>query len=216
MLDVIIPVLNEERILIEQEEYFRALKGMARIVFVDGGSSDRTVAVAQNYGEVISSQPGRGLQKNRGAQAAEGDHLLFLQVDAHIKEDTIAQVDYELNHGVEAGCLTMKIGDHGWMFRIYERVVNFRAKYFGIYDGDLGLFVNKKVFEQVGRFDHLPVMEDLIFAKKIRRAGKTKALPNIIYVSSRKWHDKGFLKTFLIYTLAYLQLWTGQLKIKDD
>jgi len=206
---IVIPVLNEEKILTQEAEYYKALKQRAKVIFVDGGSTDRTVAIARKYGEVIVSAAGRAIQKNRGAQEAQDKHILFLHVDTFINEHILNAVDKELSNGAVGGCLTMRIRDKGLIFRFYEWAVNIRARTLGVIDGDLGMFVRSDIFDQLGGFDSLPVMEDLIFAQKLRKAGPTKVLPEVITVSSRKWHERGFVRTFLEYALAYLRLWSG-------
>ena len=212
MIDIIIPVLNEEKILREKQEYYKILQSKAYIVFVDGGSSDKTVEIAQNYGDVVLSQRGRGIQKNSGVKKTRAQHILFLHVDSYVDEEVFNQIPQALNNGVVGGCFTMKIEDQRPIFRVYEKAVNFRAKVFGIIDGDLGMFVQRKAFEEAGCFDHLPVMEDLLFAKKLRKIGKIAALSHPIFVSSRKWDECGFLRTFLKYSWAYIQLWGGLIK----
>jgi len=214
MPDIVIPILNEEQILTKEVQYYQTLKHKAKVIFVDGGSTDRTVAIAQEYGEVISCATGRAIQKNRGAQETKTEHLLFLHVDALIDDHALDHIDQILKNGSIGGCLTMHIQDNGLMFRIYEKIVNFRARVFGIIDGDLGTFVRRDIFDQLGGFDLLPVMEDLLFAKKLCKIGPISVLPEPIYVSSRKWRERGFVRTFCDYTIAYLRLWNGSLTSK--
>ena len=90
----------------------------------------------------------------------------------------------------------------------YQRAYQGAARFVGVVNELLDELVQGFI---VG-FDLLPVMEDITFGKKLRKAGRISVLPDIIYVSSRKWHEKGFIRTFLDYTCAYLRLWTGQLK----
>ena len=87
--------------------------------------------------------------------------------------------------------------------------MNFRAKVFKVMDGDLGLFIKKDTFHNLGGFDFVPIMEDILFSRKIRKAGKVSILPQTISVSARKWQKQGFIKTFLQYTKAYILLWTN-------
>lgn len=207
MLDIIIPVYNEEKILRERAGYFHGLRERARLVFVDGESTDRTVEIARHYGEVVRSPKGRGLQKNHGARHAVSQHLLFLHVDACLKPDSLQRIHEALNEGVCGGCLTLKIEDEGWIFSIFERIVNFRARRMGIIDGDLGMFVRKDVFDRLGGFDVLPVMEDIFFSKRLRKAGRLSPLDDRITVSSRKWREQGFFRTLGRYAWYYLKPW---------
>ena len=216
MIDIIIPVLNEEKILIEQAPHYRHLKTKANVIFVDGGSTDRTVQIAQDYGDVLTAPRGRALQKNAGASTTRSKYILFLHVDSSIEDNALEAIEQALDRGVVGGCLTMHIDDDRWLFRIYEKIINGRAKIFSVLDGDLGLFVERSIFEQVGSFDAVPIMEDIKFSVKLRRAGPIQILPQTIHVSSRKWHAQGFGKTFFLYTLAYLQLWTGWPFFKDE
>ena len=211
-IDIIIPILNEEKILTEKQDYYRSLKNKANIIFVDGGSRDHTVQLAGAFGEVVSSGPGRGVQKNCGAAAATRDVLLFLHADTFLSDSALAQIGQVVARGAAGGCLTMRIEDANFIFRIYEGIVNFRARAFGVMDGDLGMFVRRDIFEQLGGFDPLPCMEDVLFSDKMRRACRATVLNARISVSSRKWHEQGFVRTLGQYTRAYIRLWTGQLK----
>jgi len=207
MIDIIIPVLNEEKMLAERVAYYAQLGRWARVIFVDGGSTDRTAELVGQYGEVIVSATGRGRQKNAGAAAARSECLLFLHIDTIIDQMAFKSIEQAFRDGADSGCLHMNIDDSGIIFRLYEWAVNGRASLFGVIDGDLGMFVRKDVFERLGGFDEVVVMEDILFAKKMRRAGRARVLPQTILVSSRKWHERGFLRTFCDYTLAYLRLW---------
>ena len=100
------------------------------------------------------------------------------------------------------------------MFRLFERMVNWRAKYLGVIDGDLGLFVSRDAFMRAGGFDDLPWMEDICFSKKLRKYYYLAQIPSVIEVSGRRWREEGFLKTFWKYTLAYLHLWSGFVFLK--
>ena len=210
-IDIIIPVFNEEEILQEKRVYYNSLKQWARIYFVDGGSSDRTVAIARKYGDIVLSNKGRAVQKNRGAYESKSEYLCFLHVDSYITEHALKQAQAFLAKGNSVGCFSMKIEDRKLIFRLYERVVNWRAGALGVFDGDLGLFIKREAFEQLGGFDKLPIMDDVAFGQKIKRSSSMKlhVLTEDIQVSSRKWYKQGFIKTFFLYSLAYIQLWTG-------
>ena len=121
-----------------------------------------------------------------------------------------------LSNGVCGGCLTMRIKNKGFVFRLFEFLVNFRARYFKVLDGDLGQFVRKDIFFKIGAYDHVPVMEDILFGRKLRKEGEVIILPDAIEVSVRKWRDEGFAKTFYRYEGAYMQLWLGKIRSQKE
>ena len=214
MFNVVISVLNEEKILQEKRDYYSWLKTKARLIFVDGGSSDRTREIAKDYGEVMVSPRGRARQMNAGAKVCQSEAILFLHVDTFISEEAFVQMEKVLRDDIVAGCFSMKILERGFIFGMFERLVNFRARRFKIIDGDLGLFVKREVFERLGGFDSVSMMEDILFSKKLRRGGKVVALPGKIFVSARRWRENGFCQTFGKYSLAYFRLWTKGIESK--
>jgi len=212
MLDIVIPVLNEEKILKDREDYFQTLSRCSHLIFVDGGSKDETVALARNLGSVVESRPGRGYQKNAGAKEASSAFLLFLHVDTIINTADIEKVHEELANGSVVGCFTMNIDDKRHIFRLYEELIHFRLLKFGVIDGDLGMFIRRDAFEGVGNFDDIRVMEDIAFGRKIRGLYQVKQISNRIHVSSRRWEEEGFIKTFILYMCHYIKFWIGKLK----
>ncbi len=211
-IDIIIPILNEEKILTEKKDYYSKLQKFSNVVFVDGGSSDRSIAVAAQYGEVIESKKGRAFQKNFGAKHTQSEFLLFLHVDSFINTKSLKKIVSLLEKKSVAGCFQMKILDTRLIFRLYEWAVNTRAKTLKVLDGDLGLFIRRDVFEGLNGYDQLPVMDDIVFSKRLRDKGEVAILDDAIYVSSRKWHESGFYITLFQYSWAYLKLWFGILR----
>ena len=178
---------------------------------MDGGSTDRSCALAEGLGRVVCSLRGRGQQKNEGARAAKGDILLFLHVDTRVAPETLKIISTVFTGQIVAGCFRLHVDSPRWTFRLFEAAVNLRAKHAQIIDGDLGFFIKREAFLQAGMFPRLPYMEDIVFSRRIKKLGKIKAVNEEITVSSRKWDQQGFLRTLGSYTWAYLQLWTGRL-----
>ncbi len=214
MIEIIIPVLNEEKILKEKRDYFLWLKSRSRVIFVDGGSGDQTAVLAKEFGEVIVSGRGRARQMNAGAAKCSGKQFLFLHVDTFLNEESLSELENRSLKETISGCFTMRIVEKGFVFRVFEWLVNFRARQFGVIDGDLGMFVSRDVFERLGGFDRVKIMEDILFSKKLRGCGRAVVLKGKIFVSGRRWIEEGFLKTFWKYSLAYLRLWFGMVQTK--
>ena len=215
-ISIIIPILNEEPVLKEEQEYFKKLGQKAQLFFVDGGSSDGSMGVASQYGRVVSSRAGRGLQKNVGAACSQDDVLCFLHVDTKIEIESLEGVQKCCLAGCDVGCFRLKVDDSGWVFRFFEKFVNRRARKFSVMDGDLGMFISRRVFNCLGGFNQkLRYMEDIEFSRRLTNDLKVCVLESEIVVSSRKWTEKGFLITFWNYAVAYLQYWTGICFRKD-
>lgn len=210
MIDIIIPVLNEEAMLIERGDFFRSLKPYGRLIFADGGSIDGSRDIAVHYGDVITTIAGRGVQKNAGAALGKNDILLFLHVDLEFDARHIKAIERSVEEGARGGCFQLAIDDPHFVFRLVEQAVNYRARTFGVLDGDLGMFVRRDVFTALGGFENLLYLEDLLFSRRLRKEGGIAVLPAAIKASSRKWHQEGFFRTLSKYMLAYGRYWSGQ------
>lgn len=202
MVSIIIPIYNEEKTLSDNSTYFKRLREEAELIFVDGGSSDRSLRIAKNYGRVLVAKKGRACQMNYGASFAKGGILFFLHADTLIPLDAILSIEKKLAKGdFIGGCLTQRIGNNGLIYRLIERQGNIRAHLTREFYGDQGIFVKKEIFLKIQGFPEAPIMEDIIFTKRLRMQGKTLVLPDKIIVSPRRWEKKGLIKTALLYSL---------------
>jgi len=207
MIDIIVPVFNEEDILLMDDRYFRALSQRARLVFVDGGSQDRTRELAGQISEIRSGPRGRALQKNAGAQESTADVLLFLHADTRIDASSLDDVELAVEQGAVGGCFKARIVRENLVFSLFECLLNGRAKHLRTIDGDMGMFVRRDVFERLGGFARFSAMEDIIFSRALRKQGPVVQLNALINVSARKWQEQGFFRTLTQYSGAYLWFW---------
>jgi len=97
------------------------------------------------------------------------------------------------------GCLTQRIDKNNLIYRFVEDQGNIRARISKIFYGDQGIFVRKDAFLQAGGFPEVPIMEDVLFSKKLRQLGRVAVLPDKIFVSSRRWDRNGIIRTVLLY-----------------
>ncbi|MEZ5356635.1 MAG: TIGR04283 family arsenosugar biosynthesis glycosyltransferase [Bryobacteraceae bacterium] len=207
-ISVVIPVLDEQRVLGRLLESLRAMEPAPEVIVADGGSSDGTVAVARAFGaRAVVSARGRGPQMNAGAAASSGAVLLFLHADVTIGPTALSALERALaGGGVVGGNFDIRY-EGGWEARLFS-AINRRRCRMGVIYGDSGIFCRRDVFEKLGGYRDWPLLEDYEFARRLRRAGKLALLAEPVYVSGRRWRNGGLWKTlwawFWVQALYYL------------
>jgi len=167
--------------------------GVHEIIVVDGGSCDQTMELARSAGAVVDTAPrGRATQQNRGAQKAVGDILWFVHADCRPDADCVRQVREALtDERVMAGAFRQRIDARGWLYRWLERGNAFRASRLGMPYGDQGLFFRRSLFESLGGFPEVPILEDYLLMRQARRLTAPILLTGPLHVSARRWQQRG-------------------------
>ena len=93
------------------------------------------------------------------------------------------------------------------IYRLIEWQGNTRARLTREFYGDQGIFVKKNTFLRMGGFPEVPIMEDVLFSRRLRTIGKTVVLSDKITVSARRWEKNGIIKTALIFNLIIILFW---------
>ncbi|MGD8446046.1 MAG: TIGR04283 family arsenosugar biosynthesis glycosyltransferase, partial [Desulfobacterales bacterium] len=209
-LSIIIPTLNEaERIkgTITQLQQCKEVE----IVVVDGGSRDNTVEVAGLLGaRVLQTNASKAVQMNAGAAASVGDVLLFLHADTHLPDNFDTKVMAAVSqHGFCAGAFSLAIGSDVRGLRFIERVANWRSRFFQMPYGDQALFVCRDLFDEIGGFPDLPIMEDFELIRRLRRKGKISILPDCVTTSPRRYLNFGIIKTWCLNQIIIAAYYLG-------
>lgn len=198
MISIIIPVLNEGKMIERILEELTKLDGHKEIIIVDGGSADNTVEVAEKYSIVIKSPKGRGIQMNYGGDAARGDILWFVHSDSIVSKDSLDTIERAIGEGYIGGGFQLYFYDLNTLFMKYiAKTSNMRARYLKLIFGDQGLFVKKDIFETMKGYKNIELMEDWDFSKRLHKMGKVKILDSKIGTSARRFKYGGQLRTFL-------------------
>jgi rSAM/selenodomain-associated transferase 2 len=202
-LTIIIPTLNEAAGVALAVSRARALAEtgvvVADVIVADGGSRDGTPQIAETAGaHVVPCPRGRGTQQNCAARQARGEVLLFLHADTWLDPEAASQIEAALSDvRVWGGAFRQRIEAEGLLFRLLERGNAWRAGYCDLPYGDQGIFIRRSVFERVGGFPEVPLMEDLILIKALGREFRPALLPGPLYVSARRWERHGILRQTL-------------------
>jgi rSAM/selenodomain-associated transferase 2 len=234
---VIIPTLNEEQAL-PRTLASTAPLGFDEILVVDGGSSDQTHEIVDRFGREargegqgvhesarnLSSSPvplapcprlltaaaGRATQMNAGAAASRADVLLFLHADTRLPAEARRAIERALD---DPACVGGRFDvrferDAGFAWLI-ARLISLRSRVSGIATGDQALFVRRSTFERLGGFTDLPIMEDVEFTRRLKRAGRVEPLRDQVVTSYRRWERCGALRTIVLMWALRLLYWLG-------
>jgi rSAM/selenodomain-associated transferase 2 len=209
-ISVIIPALNEAATIGKTLAHLKCRTHL-EVIVVDGGSKDGTVALAESHGaKVIPSKPGKAVQMNAGAATAAGDILVFLHADTLLPADFRDHVVAALNQkGVAAGAFRLSIDSTAAGLRIIERMANWRSRLLRLPYGDQALFMKKSLFEEIGGFPDMPIMEDYILVRRLNRNGRIVIVPAAVVTSPRRWLQLGILRTWLINQLIIIAYYLG-------
>jgi len=198
-ISIIIPVLNEAERIAETLESLAPYRNQGHeVIVVDGGSQDETLSAAQIHADkLLHSGIGRAVQMNHGINAAQGDILLFLHADTRLPHDAVAEIINAVEDGYFWGRFNVRLSGDQFMLRIIERMMNLRSCITGIATGDQAIFVSSESVDIVGDYPRIPLMEDVVFSKRLRNLGWPACLSQQVITSSRRWEDRGILRTVL-------------------
>lgn len=206
-ISIVIPVLNEAREVARALHALHPLRQAGHEVIVaDGGSEDETIAMAKPFADKIIQGPrGRGRQMNAGAKLARGGILLFLHADTFLPGHADKSIIEGMNReGRKWGRFDVTLSGAHPLLRAIEFLMNWRSRLFQIATGDQAIFVKKDLFEAVGGFPQIDLMEDIAISSILKKFGRPLCLRQRVVTSSRRWEEKGFIRT--IFLMWFLRL----------
>jgi len=200
-LSIIIPTLNEEAGIASALDALAALRvAGCEVIVADGGSGDRTAAVAYpRCDRVVAAPRGRGAQMNAGAAVARGDVLLFLHADTRLPDGADRLILRELARSKRAwGRFDVRIAGRHPLLGIVACLMNWRSRRTGIATGDQAMFVERRAFAAAGRFPDIALMEDIALSARLRQVTPPVCLAARVTTSGRRWDDHGFMRTVVL------------------
>jgi rSAM/selenodomain-associated transferase 2 len=199
-LSIIVPVLDEAAIIAEALAALAPYRARgAEIIVVDGGSRDATVEAARPFADRILAAPrGRGAQMNAGAAAAQGGVLVFLHADTRLPPAADRLILRELERSSRLwGRFDVTIAGRSPLLRVVAAMMNLRSRLTGIATGDQAMFVTRAAFAQAGGFPAIPLMEDIVLSRRLKRIGKPACLAARVTTSGRRWDRDGVVRTII-------------------
>ena len=211
-ISVIIPTLHEEKALPGTLARLRH-PAFSEVLVVDGGSRDKTVAdiaLANPLTRVLNAPTGRARQMNAGAAVAKGEILLFLHADTLLPTmaaDVI--INTMADTRIVGGRFDARLVPDRGLLWLVGRMMSWRSRLTGVATGDQAIFVRRKVFEDLGGFPDIPIMEDIAFSRRLKQAGLVAALHSCVMTSGRRWERHGTINTILLMWWLRLLFFLG-------
>ncbi|MCU7833774.1 MAG: TIGR04283 family arsenosugar biosynthesis glycosyltransferase [gamma proteobacterium symbiont of Taylorina sp.] len=210
-ISIIIPVYNEADTI---EDFLKKLQEFRQygheVVLVDGHSQDKTQELARPYVDrLISSAKGRARQMDLGAKMATGQVFLFLHADTQLPDSADLLILNSLARGKYWGRFNIRLSGTNLLFRIIEKMMNWRSCLTGIATGDQAIYMSKMLYHDIGGFPQIELMEDIELCTRLIKWTKPDCLKQSVISSSRRWEKNGILHTVLFMWMMRLQYFFG-------
>ncbi len=201
MLSVIIPVYNEQETVNQTITRVKSnYPDNLQIIVSDGNPNFSTLSSIQDKSVIkVKSKPGRGNGLIDGAKKATGDTLVFLHSDTILPKNGLELIEKTLKKPeIAGGAFDLAIDSPKLIFRIIEKTASIRSRLSRIPYGDQTIFVRKNIYDKLGGFNPLPIMEDVDFMKKLKKSGhKIQIIEKAVKTSPRRWQKEGIIYTTL-------------------
>lgn len=211
-ISAIVPVLDERAEIVPFLQSLAPLRAIGgEIIVVDGGSRDDTVACARPLADrVLTTASGRAVQMNAGAASAHGELLWFLHADTRPDPEALQDLERAATDRQFAwGRFGIRLSGERPLFRLVAGLINLRSCLTGIATGDQGLCMRRTLFEAVGGFPEIPLMEDVALSKSLRAVVRPRCLPVRLTTSSRRWESRGAWRTIWLMWCLRWAYWRG-------
>jgi len=220
MISIIIPTLNEEKVI---GGMLKSLKSQLtlphELIVSDGKSTDKTVEIAKKYADKVIVYDGNKRQtiaegRNAGAAAAHGEFLIFFDADCSIPDTsaffTRAIEDFKDSKLVAlTAWLTVYPKDETFgdkiIFNVQNAIVFMIDNIFhgGMAPGGEFQMIRAEIFRKIGGFrGQLVASEDIDMFSRLAKVGRVKIDYRLkVYHSGRRGHKIGWPKLLSLWFL---------------
>lgn len=203
-VSIIVPAFNEEKLIDRSLERIKTATGAfselgweSEIIVCDNNSTDRTARMAQTAGATVIFEPVNQISRarNRGASAATGDWLVFVDADSFPSLELFADVGQAIQSGkcIGGGAVVEMDQENGWgkalacIWNLVSRLKHWAAGSF--------VFCEATAFRQLGGFSQeLYAAEEIEFSLRLKRLARSRGKQvvilhrNPLLTSARKVH----------------------------
>ena len=182
------------------------------IIVVDGSQTQDTIGVITDLNiKKYSCEKGRGRQMNLGATHATGEILVFLHADTRLPSNALGVISDALqDKECVGGAFSLKIDSERLLLRMTALFSTLRSRMTRAPYGDQVIFLRKTVFDAVGGYREIPIMEDVELMRRIHKQNeKIIILSTAVVTSDRRWKQEGLIYTALRDILIIFLYWCG-------
>ncbi len=210
-LSIVMPVLNEAASIVAGLQALQSWRASGvEIIVVDGGSGDASAELAAPLADQILAAPrGRARQMNAGGTAARGRVLLFLHADTRLPDASPSLVAAALAAGAVWGRFDVAIAGRSPWLKLVAGMMNWRSRLTGIATGDQAIFVSREVFQMLGGFADIPLMEDIELSRRLKEHSPPACLSERATTSGRRWETNGVWRTIALMWRLRFDYWRG-------
>jgi rSAM/selenodomain-associated transferase 2 len=194
-VSVIIPVLHDADALART---LASTDSSGAEIIIAATADDETLAplrVSRPDLRWIDAPRGRARQMNAGAAVASGEWLLFLHADTRLPHGWARAIEEAASTNLPTiGCFRFALDSTAWAARLIELGVRVRVALFRLPYGDQALFIRRDLFEGLGGYRDLPLMEDVDLVRRARSRARLfrSRLPAV--TSARRWERDGWIR----------------------
>jgi rSAM/selenodomain-associated transferase 2 len=146
---------------------------------------------------------------NAGAAVARGAVLLFLHADTRLPQGAADAVQAALRRGAGWGRFDVAIDGRARVLPLVAAAMNLRSRLTGIATGDQALFVRRALFERLGGYAAIPLMEDIELSCRLLATGRPACLRERVLTSGRRWDEHGAWRTIALMWRLRWRYWRG-------
>lgn len=205
-ISIIVPCWRGDAVPVETAARWLQCPPVREVIVATAGESTVTEVKPSGFRTVHCSQQGRGNQMNEAARIATGSVFLFHHADTELTEAHLRSIESALrvDPSLGGGAFRRRFDERHPHLRWLEPWEALRCRRFGPLFGDQSLFVRRPVFDVLGGFADIPLMEDVDFSCRLRRHSNVALLLPAIGSSARKHVQQGRWRTTLINALFLL------------
>jgi len=183
-ISIIVPAFNEEKLLRDSLKSIRAAASQFddrewawELIVCDNNSTDKTPVIAHEEGAVVVFEPINQISRarNRGAAAAKGEWMLFIDADSHPSAQLLGEVAEQIETGrALAGGSTLRMDEGGLSLRCVNGLWNVISRVTRWAAGSF-IWVEAGAFREIGGFsDELYASEELDLFARLKRLARRR------------------------------------------